>query len=255
MNNVQEWSYAFDLHYNNADKSAPDLNSYEKSLFLTKAQDELVMSYYNGKNQFQEGFEITEEIRRSLDILVCRTVLYPDNTNNLVKLNTNNSIINLPDKPDGVNYLWFIIQERVKFNSGDSCIDNIDNVKVIPILHDEYNITMNNPFKKANKRKVLRLELSNYGKRYIELVSEFPIKEYIITYIKSPLPIILDDISNSNPDYNGLNLTIKGKNTISECELNENIHQLIINRAVELALRDYKENNLNNQIQTNQRNF
>lgn len=105
MNNVQEWSYAFDLHYNNADKSAPDLNSYEKSLFLTKAQDELVMSYYNGKNQFQEGFEITEEIRRSLDILVCRTVLYPDNTNNLVKLNTNNSIINLPDKPDGVNYL------------------------------------------------------------------------------------------------------------------------------------------------------
>ena len=256
MNTAQEWNNAFDLHYNNADKSAPELNTYEKSLFLTKAQDELVLSYYNGKNQFQEGFENTEEIRRSLDKLVKRATLYPYTGTDIQKLNNKNTIIKMLDKPDGENTLWFIVQEKITFSSGDICIDSQEDVKVIPILHDEYNMTMNNPFKRPNQRKVLRLDFSgNNTSGYIELASKYPISDYKLVYVKSPKPIILDDISNSNPEYSGLNLTIKGLDNITLCELRENIHDLILNRAVELAIRDYRESTLGNQIETNQRNF
>ena len=41
------------------------LNEHEKSVFLTNAQDELVIDYYSGK-RIAEAFEETEETRRAL---------------------------------------------------------------------------------------------------------------------------------------------------------------------------------------------
>ena len=40
------------------------LDEYEKSVFLTRAQEEIIISFYNGKNPFKDSFEKTEEIRR-----------------------------------------------------------------------------------------------------------------------------------------------------------------------------------------------
>ena len=47
-----------------------DFNEYEKSIFLTRAQEDIVTSFYNGLNYTQESFENSEEIRRYLDVLV-----------------------------------------------------------------------------------------------------------------------------------------------------------------------------------------
>ena len=47
-----------------------NLNEYEKSVFLTKAQEEVVVNLYNGKNIYGDSFESTEEIRRYLDALI-----------------------------------------------------------------------------------------------------------------------------------------------------------------------------------------
>ena len=47
-----------------------EFNEYEKSFFLTKAQEELVINCYNGKNIYGDSFESTEEMRRYLDGLV-----------------------------------------------------------------------------------------------------------------------------------------------------------------------------------------
>ena len=47
-----------------------EFDEYEKSVFLTKAQEELVISIYDGKNLSGESFENTEEARRSLSSLV-----------------------------------------------------------------------------------------------------------------------------------------------------------------------------------------
>lgn len=51
------------------------LNEYEKSVFLSKAQEELTMSLYNGKNPFGDTFEGTEELRRGLSNLICEASL------------------------------------------------------------------------------------------------------------------------------------------------------------------------------------
>ena len=47
-----------------------ELDEYEKSVFLTKAQEDIVISLYNGKNPTGDSSEKTEEIRRYLSDLV-----------------------------------------------------------------------------------------------------------------------------------------------------------------------------------------
>lgn len=66
MNNV-EFSNQFDVLWNNiSSDEAPGLNEYEKSVFLTKAQDEVLKNYFNPKsNPKQEGFD--DSIKRQAD--------------------------------------------------------------------------------------------------------------------------------------------------------------------------------------------
>ena len=51
-----------------------------------------------------------------------------------------------------------------------------------------------------------------------------------------------------------MNLSIEGIVSEQTCKLNKEIHSEILDRAVELAVRDYKESNLQNRIQLNNRN-
>ena len=54
---ANEFSQEFDILYNNiASNQAPGLTEYEKSVFLTKAQDEIIKNYFTGKpngNKYQ----------------------------------------------------------------------------------------------------------------------------------------------------------------------------------------------------------
>lgn len=63
----EEFSNEFDVLYNNiTSNQAPGLDEYEKSVFLTKAQDEIIKAYFNPKtNKVQEGFDGNE--RRQID--------------------------------------------------------------------------------------------------------------------------------------------------------------------------------------------
>ena len=47
-----------------------ELDEYEKSVFLTKSQEEIIIDLYSGKNSFGDSFERTEEIRRYLSDLI-----------------------------------------------------------------------------------------------------------------------------------------------------------------------------------------
>lgn len=67
-----EFSIEFDILYNNiSSNKAPGLNEYEKSVFLTKAQEQIVTELYSGRNTTYNSFEETEEQRRYLSNLVC----------------------------------------------------------------------------------------------------------------------------------------------------------------------------------------
>ena len=56
---TQEFSNEFDVLYNNImSNQAPGIDDYEKSVFLTKAQLEILKNYFNPKgNKYQEGFD------------------------------------------------------------------------------------------------------------------------------------------------------------------------------------------------------
>ena len=121
--------------------------------------------------------------------------------------------------------LWFITYESVTISNEGSCNDG-SILDVIPVTQDEYNRIKRNPFRGANNRRALRLDLSN---NVIEVRCKYPVQNYYVRYVKYPAPIILEDL----PD----GLTINGESMMSECELHEALHRQILDRAVLLALQ------------------
>ena len=73
---VEEMDNMFDVLYNNiTSNQAPGLNAYEKSVFLTKGQDETMKNYFNPKskgNNTQEGFD--GSAKRLVDFSMLTTV-------------------------------------------------------------------------------------------------------------------------------------------------------------------------------------
>ena len=73
---VEEMDNMFDVLYNNiTSNQAPGLNAYEKSIFLTKGQDEILKNHFNPKskgNNTQDGFD--GSIKRQVDFSMLTTV-------------------------------------------------------------------------------------------------------------------------------------------------------------------------------------
>lgn len=206
-----------------------EFNEYEKSYFLTKAQDELVIALYNGRNVSGESFESTEELRRYLSNLVKEARLQPiTNTSGLViGIGSNSKFFTLPQD------LWYITYEAVDID-GARC-SALSPMDVYPVTQDDYNKTKRNPFRGANDRRALRLDLSD---GVIEIVCKYIVKDYYVRYLRKPNPIVLVNMPN--------NLTIDGVGKKSECELHEALHQRILERAVTEALQSKITNNNDN---------
>ena len=198
--------------------STVELDEYEKSVFLTKAQEEIVISTYNGKNQFGDSFESTEEIRRYLSSLI-KTYTTTDKKSGYTGLSNSSVFFELP------NDLWFITYEAVNLKDDELGCINGENISVIPITQDEYHRIKKNPFRGTNERRALRLDLNN---KVVEIISKYNIEKYLVRYLSRPAPIILTDLTD--------NLSINGISVKTECELNPVIHRAILERAVKLAI-------------------
>jgi hypothetical protein len=214
-----EFSNEFDILYNNiSSNQAPGLDEYEKSIFLTRAQEAIVLELYNGKNASWESFENTEEIRKYLSNLVGVKILEAVNTSSIIPISNTSQFFILPDD------LWFIVHESVKYENKD-----VENIEIVPVTHDEYNRIAKNPFRKPKDKRVLRIDVSkNDDTSLIELVPTNGnyIGNYTIRYIKTLQPIILEDLNG---------LSINGKSNKTECKLNPALHYSILERAVLLA--------------------
>lgn len=215
---TQEFSSEFDILYNNImSNQAPGLDEYEKSVFLTKAQEDLIISFYSGKNSFADSFEKTEEVRRYLSSLI-KTYITAEKKTGYIGLSKISTFFELPDD------LWFITYESVILKDSKLDCTEEEEAIVVPILQDEYFNISNNPFKRSSKKRVLRLD---NGNKISEIISEYNIDRYIIRYIIKPNPIILTDLPEG--------LSINSINTETECELNPVVHRAILERAVNLA--------------------
>lgn len=198
--------------------STIELDEYEKSVFLTNAQEEIVIGMYNGKNTFEDSFERTEEIRRYLSGLI-KTYIATDKKVGYTGLSKSSVFFELPDD------LWFITYESVNLkDDGLGCMSGED-ISVIPITQDKYHRIRKNPFRGTNERRALRLDLNG---KVIEIVSKYNVDSYLVRYLSRPTPIILTDLTDS--------LSINGISVKTECELNPVIHRAILERAVKLAI-------------------
>lgn len=196
------------------------LDEYEKSVFLTKAENELFINLYNGKNVYGDYFEGTEELRRYLDTLVRDA--------NPTKLNDDSNVLSeMSVKYQLPEDLAFITLERVTYSQEDDDCINGFNAYVYPVTQDEYARVKDNPFRGPTKYKVLRLDKGN---KVVELIPKYPIGDYYIRYLKKPEPIILVDLT-------GTGLFIEGKDTLSATDMNPILFDAIITRAVTMAVQ------------------
>lgn len=194
------------------------LDEYEKSTFLTNAQEQLIIDIYSGRNIYGKSFEQTEEIRRYLGNLV---ETYETSTKVTGKLGLSQDSVFFEIPQD----TWFITYE-VAFlkDSRLGCLDGIE-ASVVPLPQDDLYRAKDNPFRGPGKDRVLRLDIKS---GLAELISKYNVDKYLMRYISQPAPIILVDL----PD----GLSINGISTESECELNPVVHRAILERAVQLAI-------------------
>lgn len=198
---LEELSNEFDVIVNSYDNSQSLVfNEYEKSIYLTKAQEYIIKDLYR-------NYEGTEELNSYLKTLI-KDKTYPIEDSTNIEL----------DYPD--NFLY-ILKEYANINT--TCKSN-NRVDVLPITQDEYNEVVGNPFR-GSKSKVLRLEENK-----IKLITDLPIISYTMTYLSNPSPIILVDLPNG--------LTINNESRKSTTiETSESIHREILDKAVQLAIQ------------------
>lgn len=241
MNNA-EFSRQFDVRFNNIDSNlAHSLTEYEKSLYLTQAQTEIVKNYINPKgNKYQEGYDGSP--KRHIDLSAITVVEKIDQD---ITAPTDDSfgLKSLMVKLQGD--VMQILNERFVFNNGAY------DTTVVPIDYRQYQIILGKAYKDPPIRQTWRFVRNGdaTGKVTIELIPKSTFDdglpyEYSVRYLKHPTPIVLEQLTGG--------LTIQGVSASTACALNPEIHEEILARAIEIAKADYV-GDLNAQMQVNTR--
>lgn len=193
-------------------------DEYEKSIFLTKAQEQIVLELY-------QELEQSEENRKYLSNLIKTDNYVPIGEQDKTLINSNFKSY----KVEISNDILFMIYEQCTLNDENNCINN-KIVSVVPTIHDDLDKVLKNPFKSPNNRKVIRLDFDNK----IELISKYNISNYKVRYLKKPNPIILVKLEDLNIDK---------KQEVSNGETNPILHERIVQRAVQLAVQSKVKSN------------
>lgn len=223
----EEFSLEFDLLYNNImSNKAPGLSGYEKSLFLTQAQESIVLDIYSGK--YGDSFERTEETTSYLNQLLKQRTYNNGEFTEGNKLDTRSIFVTLPED------LWFKTGETATImdDSYKCQVDGLREVMVFPVTQDTLVRTKRSPFRGPNERRILRLDS---GKNQVELISNYEIFTYTVRYLSRPEPIILKELPQG--------LTIGGKSSPQTCLLNTAIHKAILSKAVLIAKSSWESEN------------
>lgn len=222
---VQELSNLFDtllqpfiVKDNFGEQNTLAFDEYEKSIFLTKAQEQIVLELY-------QELEQSEENRKYLSNLI--------KTGNYVPIGEQDeTLINNTFKSYKVEIedsILFMIYEQCTLSDENNCINN-KIVSVVSTIHDDLDKVLKNPFKSPNNRKVIRLDFDNK----IELISKYSISNYKVRYLKRPNPIILVKLEDLNIDK---------KQEVSNGETSPILHERIVQRAVQLAVQSKVKSN------------
>lgn len=216
------------------------MNDYEKSVFLTKAQDEIVKNHFipaSRGNTVQQGFD--DMAKRQSDFASVLRTVNCKRANAGTKINPNSLLYYLP-----IDAL-IVVNESITTTKGNL-------LQVIPVRYDEYLRLMSKPYKRPLKNQAWRLitsgandeEISLSGEKLIEVVigAGQSINSYRMRYVKKLSPIILSDLTEEE-------LSINGVSTASDCELDPILHEEVLQRAVELAKAAWVASNSGENLQ------
>lgn len=157
---IIEFSNQFDILYNNiTSNQAPGLNEYEKSVFLTKAQDEIVKNYFEASslgNTVKKGFDDT--ILRQMDFSSLMTTReYQDGIIGESTLDPRAIVYDIPENDN----VYIVINESLHLMDNNGIVKGVR--QVVPLSYLEYSRLMLKPFKQPIKNQAWRLITS--GKR------------------------------------------------------------------------------------------
>lgn len=238
---INEMSQEFDILYNQVNSNqASSVDEYEKSVFLTKAQDELIKAYFDPRgNKFIEGFDDGQKRQYDFSLLVVNKKLDEIDPDEVEQYDPRSYMYVMPSD------LLLTLNESVfEQNGGVKYI-----YQVIPITYDQYHVLMQKPYQYPTKRSVWRLITGQVSKvvgstqpkdfaessktnvnqvisdeqsvsvlkdayTYCEVIGRFKnneAPEYRMRYVKKPTPIIL---VNLDTEYNGLSIDGKIGNEV-----------------------------------------
>ena len=238
---TEEFKNEFDVIYNNASAGAPGLDNYEISFYLTLAQEGLVKQAYLDSKDPTGSFESREYNRRILDQLVVDEKL-------TTSISSDRALVPESKFFELSNLVMFIVLETVKLNAPGTPFHG-KLIEVKPTTHDEFMKSYKSPFRRPNENKAWRVDLSKENSKYTtEIVSKYDIAVYNARYIKYPRPIIVSDLRHDD-EVGGLGLKINGTQAPFTCELNNLVHRDILEKAVVLAVRDYRDGTLQAKVQ------
>jgi len=222
---ADEFSVEFDILYNNIQSNqAPGLNLLEKSILLTQAKELVVKDLYSGNSG---PYEANEEVMQYLQKLTHQANFYiDDHETNVIQYNFPLSDIDPK--------CWYIIYEQAKLKREDC--DESYYVPVTAMTHNEFAKAMDNPFRKPDRRTVLRVLINDTIQLYCD--KSTTLEGYSVRYLAQPSKIYLDNFTQSNvPDE----WVFPSSITWSEYKTNvcpdlpESLHRTILIKAVQLA--------------------
>lgn len=282
---TQEFSDEFDVLLNSSfiennfgeqsSKIDIQLDEYEKSVFLTQAQEQLVINLYNGRNVEGLSFESAEESRRYLKELTVKIepAVFPTDPNSLYpysyKVNSTDEVLFVTRETAKLgkkgyvktkdtemslqkDYYIFVTTPYNRYKKVDEDVDINDCYEEVDINYKPWQVGNNLiveviPITQDEYHRTKRNPYKKFNEERVLriennnewiLYSKYPIEKYNIDYIRKPKPIILSDLGG---------LKIDNEIEPQTSELNPILHRTILLEAVKLA-KIVKQNQVRNEM-------
>ena len=224
-----------------ASKADIVLDEYEKSLYLTQAQDIVLKAYFQ-RNTNGEGNGFDDSEKRQIDFSSLITVKTLTEAASGTPFDERGILYSMPKRMnngaeiEGTTDVLFILNEQLLTTVGIGTSAKKKTYVIVPINYKEYDREMSKPYAQPLKKQCWRL-FQNVGSGFdyvTELIPVWDLTEkesivgYKMRYVRRPNPIVLTDM----PD----NLSIEGFDKETPCELNPIMHPEIVQKAVDIIV-------------------
>lgn len=226
------------------------LDEYEKSLYLTQAQDIVLKAYFQRTtNSEGTGFDDSEKRQVDYSSLIT-TESITTRASSGTAFDERGILYDMPKRKDihgapitNTTDVLLILNEQLITKIGDPPEDGEADRRltktyvVVPINYKEYDKEMSKPYAQPLKKQVWRLfQSSGSGFTYkSEIIPVWDLEEretiycYKIRYLRRPNPIILATLPDEGP-------SIEGFRAEADCELNPILHPEIVQKAVDIII-------------------